>query len=412
MPGAAARPAMRPGVIVMTLTLLLGIQPVTTDLYLPALPGIAGVFGAPMSAVQLTLSALIICFGIGQLICGPLSDRHGRRPVLLGGLSLYAVASVASTLAPSIEALIAWRALQGLAMAAAVTGGRSIVRDLYAPAEGARVMSRALTGLGVIAFVGPLLGGLIASHFAWSAVLLVLAVYGVVTLAYVALRFEESIPQRDPSATQPGPWWRNVRAVAAHPTFRAFCLLSAASYGGLFVMLASSSFVLIEVLGLSRIAYGACISSFSLAYIAGTFLCRRLLQRRGLRAAVALGGWLSIGGGLSMAGLTLAGIAEPWALILPQWLYMLGHGIHQPCAQAGALGPFPEKAGTAAALSGFAMMATAFVVGLVLGGTLGGSVLPWSLGVGGFGVVIALTAWTLVQRHGEVAVPPVTQAAA
>ena len=124
---------MSPATVVVLLTLLLGIQPITTDLYLPALPTVQASLGASIAAAQLTLSALVICFGLGQLVCGPLSDRFGRRPVLLGGLVLYCVASVFGAAAPSIEALIAWRALQGAAMAAAVTCGRSIIRDLYEP---------------------------------------------------------------------------------------------------------------------------------------------------------------------------------------------------------------------------------------------------------------------------------------
>lgn len=392
---------MTPGVIILTLTLLLGIQPVTTDLYLPALPGIARDFAAPMGAAQLTLSALILCFGFGQIACGPLADRHGRRPVLLAGLALYTLAAIASAFAPDIEWLIAARALQGFGMAAAVTGGRSIVRDLYAPAEGARAMSKAMTGLGVIAFASPTLGGLLATAFGWPSAMLALAVFGAATLAHIAWRFEETLERPDPQATRLGPWLHNMGRVVAHPTFRAFALLGSATYGGLYTMLAASAFVFIEHLGLSRTAYGLVISSFSLAYILGTMLCRRLLVARGLRGAVAAGGALSLVGGGSMALLSLAGVDQAWAIIVPQWLFMIGHGIHQPCAQVGAVGPFPDKAGVAAALSGFAMMLTAFVVGLVLGRTLGQDSWPLTLGVGGFGAAVALAAWTVVQRHGE-----------
>ncbi len=392
---------MTPAVVVLVLTLLLGIQPITTDLYLPALPGIARELGAPMAGAQLTLSALILAFGFGQLACGPLADRYGRRPVLLWGLGLYTVASLGSAFSPSIEWLIALRALQGVAMAAAVTCGRSIIRDLYQPTEGAAVMSRAMTGLGVIAFASPTLGGFIAAAFGWQHALAVLAVFGVIALAVIAWRFEESLPAKDPRATRLGPWLANLRAVVGHPTFRAFTLLASATYGGLFTMLAASSFVFIDLLGTSRQAYGLTISSFSLAYICGTLLCRRLLARHGLRGAVSIGAWFSLAGGLSMALLSLAGVASPWAIIVPQWVYMIGHGINQPCAQAGAVGPFPDKAGVAAALSGFAMMVVAFAVGVVLGETLGRSALPLTLGVGLGGVVVALTAWTLVRRHGE-----------
>jgi DHA1 family bicyclomycin/chloramphenicol resistance-like MFS transporter len=166
-------------------------------------------------------------------------------------------------------------------------------------------------------------------------------------------------------------------------------------------MLAGSSFVFIGVLGVGRAAFGAILGSFSIAYICGTVLCRRLLHDHGLRGTVRIGAWFSLAGGLGMAALSLAGVHSVWAILLPQYLYGIGHGIHQPCGQAGAIGPFPEKAGTAASLSGFVMTATAFGAGLWLGSNLDGTVYPLTLSIGAFSVVVALVAWTLVQRHGE-----------
>jgi MFS transporter, DHA1 family, multidrug resistance protein len=394
---------MTPVVVVLMLVLLLGIQPVTTDLYLPALPSLPHALGASVSQAQLTLSVLIMCFGLAQLVCGPLADRFGRRPVLLAGMALYTMASVLAALSPGIGWLIAWRALQGAAMAAAVTCGRSIVRDLFEPHEGARVMSKALGGLGLIALLCPLIGGMIMHWFSWHAALMALALFGAATLAFVAGRFEETASQLNPSATRPAPLWQNWKQIAGHPTFVAYTLLLAGTYGGLFIMLAASSFVYIDVLGLSRVSYGAVLATNSGAYILGTMLCRRLLLRRGLRATVAVGGVLSLSGGVLLAALSLAGAYEwsVWTVIAPQWLFALGHGIHQPCGQAGAVGPFRDKAGTAASLSGFCMMLTAFFIGLWLGRSLNGTVFPLTLGVATFSLVVATVAWTLVQRHGD-----------
>jgi DHA1 family bicyclomycin/chloramphenicol resistance-like MFS transporter len=391
---------MSPAVVVVMLTLLLGIQPITTDLYLPALPTLQRELGASVNAAQLTLSVLIACFGLGQLVCGPLADRHGRRPVLLGGLALYTVASVMSTRSGSIDALIGWRALQGAAMAAAVTCARSIVRDLYQPHEGARVMSRALTGLGIIAMTSPIVGGIVVQWLHWQAALLVLALFGAAALALVALQYQETVPLRNPQATRLATLLKNWSAVLTNPTFRAWVALLCCTFGGLFFLLAGSSFVFIEVLGSSRVAYGVILATSSLAYVAGTWLCRRLLLSHGLRGAVRRGAWFSLAGGLGMAVLSLAGVYSVWAIIVPQWLYAIGHGIHQPCGQAGAVGPFPEKAGTAASVSGFLMMLTASGVGLWLGRSLNGTVFPVTLGVGVFSVLVTLVAWTLVQRHG------------
>ncbi|MCY7305792.1 MAG: MFS transporter, partial [Rhodoferax sp.] len=122
---------MSAGVVVLILSALLGIQPITTDLYLPALPALTSGFAAPMAQAQLTLTALLLAFGLSQLVWGPLSDRFGRRPVLLLGLSAYIVAAIGSALAPSMELLIVWRTVQGAAMGAGVMAARAIIRDLY-----------------------------------------------------------------------------------------------------------------------------------------------------------------------------------------------------------------------------------------------------------------------------------------
>ena len=400
---SAARTAMRPGVVVLMLTLLLGLQPITTDLYLPALPTIQQALGATIGATQLTLSALIICFGAAQLVAGPLSDRLGRRPVLLGGLAIYSVASVMSALAQGIDALIAWRALQGVGMAAAVTCARSVLRDLYEPQEGAQVMSRALSGLGVIAMLSPLVGGVLVQWFDWHLAFVVLALFSAGSLAYVLLRYEETVPWRNPQATQLRPMLHNWKVVLQHPTFRAWTLMSVLTYGGLFVILAASSFVYIGVLGLSKLGYGLMMASNSLAYIVGTLLCRRWLPRHGLRRTSQRGAVFSLVGGVGMAAVSIAGVHLWWALFLPQCLFAVGHGLQQPCGQTGAVGPFPEKAGAAASLSGFAMMLGAFGVGLWLGQRLDGTVYPLSFGVAAAGIGLALVAFTLVQRDGEMA---------
>jgi DHA1 family bicyclomycin/chloramphenicol resistance-like MFS transporter len=189
--------------------------------------------------------------------------------------------------------------------------------------------------------------------------------------------------------------------VLRHPTFWAFSALSTATYGGLFTFLAASSFVFIEVLSLSTTQFGLLMFSMSLAYIAGTFLCRRLLQRWGLRRTVAIAGVLSLSGGSLMGLLALAGLHNPWAIMLPFYLFMLAHGIHQPCSQSGAVGPFPQAAGVASALNGFLMMLAAFTMGGWLGRHLDGTVLPLVYGVWFWSALVALAAWTLVQKYGQ-----------
>jgi DHA1 family bicyclomycin/chloramphenicol resistance-like MFS transporter len=392
---------MPPAVIVLLLSLLLGLQPITTDLYLPALPVLTAGFSASMQQAQLTLTALLLAFGVSQLVWGPLSDRFGRRPILLIGLSAYVLAAVGSSLAPSMTALIVWRTVQGAAMGAGVMCARAIVRDLYAPVQGAGVMSKGLSGLGVIAFLSAPVGGLMTEAFNWRFALLSLAVFGAVALGLIAWRFEETLQRKNPAALQSVTLMSTWKSILRHPTFLAFSALSAASYGGLFTFLAASSFVFMGVLGLSKTHYGALMALNSLAYIGGTFLCRHWLPRFGVRRSLKWAGVLSLAGGTLMAGLSLAGMQNVWAIMLPQLLFIVGHGIHQPCGQSGAVGPFPHAAGAASAVNGFLMMLAAFAMGSWLGDHMDGTVLPLTLGVWFWSALIALSVWTLVQKYGE-----------
>ncbi|CAN7243375.1 MAG: multidrug effflux MFS transporter [Betaproteobacteria bacterium] len=398
--GAAPPASINPGMAILVLAMLLSIQPVTTDLYLPALPALTRSLGAQMAAAQLTLSGLLLAFGCSQMVWGPLSDRFGRRPILLAGLGIYTVASLGSAFAPTMTLLIVWRIAQGAAMGAVVMCARAIVRDLYTPLDGARAMSKALTGLGIVACICAPLGGVLSEWLGWRAALMALTVYAVATLALVALRLPETLAHRNPKALQPralvGTWMHVLRS----PTFWAFSLQTTATYGGLFTFLAASSFVFIDVLGLTRTQFGWTMASACVAYLAGTFLCRRLLVRQGLLRTVAIAGALSVSGGTLMAAVAFMGWHQPWALLLPFYLFMLGHGIHQPCGQSGAVGPFPKAAGVASALNGFMMMLAAFGIGGWLGMRLDGTVWPLVNGIWFWSVVLALISWTLVQKFG------------
>jgi len=398
--GAAAT-AMSPLLVVIVLSLLLGIQPVATDLYLPALPSLTEGFGATLSQAQLTLTGLLLAFGISQLAWGPLSDRFGRRPILLVGLVLYTLASAGCALAPSMDALVLWRVLQGAATGAVVMVARAMVRDLFVPSDGARMMSKAMTGLGAMACLSAPVGSVLMELTGWRWVMSVVALFGAGVLALIVLRFEETLPVQRRSALSLGTMARNWRTILRNPTFRANSSLATTTYAALFTFLASSSFVFLKVLGLSRLQYGLSMFSMSSMYIVGTFLCRRLLPRVGLRRTLAVGGALALAGGTAMGVLALAGVQGAMAILGPLWMFMLSHGINQPCSQSGCVAPFPQSAGAASALNGFIMMCAAFGIGGWIGTHLDGTVFTLTNGFWFWSVIVALICWTLAQRHGE-----------
>ncbi len=403
----AAPAAAAPGVALSThtvaaaLALLLGLQPVLTDLYLPALPLLARELAAPMSAAQLTMSALILAFGLSQLVWGPVADRFGRRPVLLGSLALLVLAGIGAALASHIGWLIFWRAAQGATLAAAVVCARAMVRDLYEPHQGARVMSFGLSGLGLLAIGSPLAGGLLAMTMGWRSTLAAAAAFSLCVLLFVWRAVPETLARRNPRALHGPTLARNAAQVLSNPTFRAWALLVTATYGGLFTLLAASSFTYIETLGLTPAQYGLAMAAGSGSYMIGTFFCRRWLLRWGLLGAVRRGALFSLAGGLGMLICVLQPtLASVPVVLAAQCLFAFGHGIHQPCGQTGAVGPFPQMAGVAAALAGCLLALVAFAVGLWLGQAMDGTLRPMALGVAFWGLITAVVAWTLVQRHG------------
>ena len=357
MSGAAGR---RGVTFALLLPLLLAAQPVATDSYLPALPAIA----LEMGAASATLTVFVLCFGIGQLPCGPLSDRFGRRPVLLAGLACYALAALGCVLATSVPMLVVCRGLQGFAMAAILVCARAAVRDLYPAHEGPHVMARGLTGLGVVALIAPLAGAFAVQWGGWRWVLGGMAVYAAILWLLCLRYFGETRQQRAPEVSGTATSG-SLRDVFASQRFRAWASLAATTYGGVFAFLLLSPMVYIGYLGFSPAMYGWIPAGGSLVYVFSTTLCRRLLHRVGAVRAVQLASMLSVGGPLiQLVGCWLLPLS-PWPLLVGHAVYVMGHGIHQPCGQAGAVGDLPHLAGRAVSWSGFGMMLVAFVIGQI-----------------------------------------------
>lgn len=398
-------------VTVVALGMLLGLQPITTDLYLPALPQMQRALGVSPSAAQLTLSVLVLAFGVGQLVWGPVADRIGRRPVLRWGLSLFVLASGLTCIASSLSLMVAARAAQGACLAAAVVCGRAMIRDLYAPVDGARMMTWGMAGLGLIALAGPIIGGVTATHLGWRSTLATVGIFGALTLLFVVWRLPETLPpERRTVHAHPAQllhdWW----TIAQHPTFQAHTLLTSSTYAGLFACLAASSFVFIDLLDCTGQIYGVVMASLSLSYLVGVSWCRRLLTQRGLIGTVRIAGLVTLSAGLWMAGVSAitaltTGPPTLYGLLPGMWLYACAHGIHQPCGQTGIVSAFARHAGAASALSGFVLATVAFGVSAVLAACMklplwANTIHPMSLAMA---VGAACTAWValnLVQRNG------------
>ncbi len=365
--------------LLMLITAFLMMQPLSTDLYLASFPGLASGFQVPASTVQLTLSLFVIGFGGAQLIIGPLSDRFGRRPVLLIGLALYVAATIVCGLAPTIEVLIAGRFLQSLGCCSAVMIARAIVRDAYDPEHSVRIIARASTWLSLAPILGPILGSWLQVTFGWRAAFAALGIFSACVMAITFFRLPETNLHKNPQATALRGLLANYRLVLGSREFWTYALPGALSYGAIFSFISGSSFILIQVLDVPTAWFGFCFAFGVTGYMAGTIVCRRMQPTLGTTRTFYLGTGLSLAAGIVFLAAVAAGMVH-WALILAvMFMTMAAHGINFPIAQSCSVTPFARQAGTAAGLMGALSMAVAFVVGTIVGATHNGTLYPLAI---------------------------------
>ncbi len=380
--------ALRPDTFRLTvlLALLTSMGPLSTDMYLPSLPDISRVFGTDDARTQLTLSVFLFGFAAGMLIYGPLADRLGRKPVLLSGLALFVLASIGCTFSPSIEALIAGRFVQALGAAGPVVLARAIVRDLYRGAEAGRMLSHMGAIMGLVPAIAPVLGGVLHDAFGWRVIFAIIAALGLALLALGAFSLPETLKSANRKPPSPGQILRDYRHLLQNSGFRFYVACASLSFAGLFAFISGSSFVLQDNYGLSPQLYGLSFAFMVAGYIAGTLTGARLTMRLGLDGVIELGAVFLLFGGIGMALLTFNDIAGAWDIIFPMALYSAGVGMVLPQSMAGAMTPFPEKAGTASSLLGFVQ---------TLSGAFAGILAGHILAVGAMGMVLIIAILSL-----------------
>jgi DHA1 family bicyclomycin/chloramphenicol resistance-like MFS transporter len=376
------------------LTGLVAFGPLSTDLYLPSLPGIARDLMADASAVQLTLSVFLLGFAVGQVLYGPLSDRFGRRPVLLGGIAIYLAGTAACALAPSIHALIAARFVQAVGACSGVVLARAIVRDLFAPERAASVMAYMGSAMAIGPMIGPVIGGQLEIRLGWRANFILLALFGVAMLAAVLAALRETNRNRDPAALSPRRMLGNFREMLRARRFLGCTLTAAFVYGGLFTFISVSAFVLIDVVGLTPDLYGFSFAAMVAGYMVGALSAGRVVQHLGVDRVMLSGGILAAGSGLVLA--VLAWLAGPAIsvveIVVPMMVYGAGVGWVLPASSAAAVGAYPDRAGAASSLLGVIQMCVAAGIGALVGHLLDGTARPmgFAIAVCGLGTLAAI----------------------
>lgn len=342
------------------------IGPLSTDMYLPTFPLLADVFGASVGEVQLTLSVFTFTIAGCQLVYGPLTDRYGRKPVLISGLLVFGVASFACLFAGNIDDLILYRFIQALGVCAAIVVPRAMVRDLYQREMAAKQLSRMGTIMGFAPAIAPILGGYLATFYGWQSVFVFLGCAGFLVTFAVIFLIDESHLAKDKNALRPGHIYRNYKALAKSPEFMGFAVSGGLCFGGLFAFISGSPLVLIEVFGVAADHFGYFFGMGVLGFMIGTVIGPALTARHGLIYSLKIGTRISAVGGSLMLAAALFEIDHIAAVMGPMVVFSIGLGLVLPQSQAGAMAPFPEKAGLASAFMGFLMMGFAAVLGYVI----------------------------------------------
>ncbi|HEY7204720.1 MAG TPA: multidrug effflux MFS transporter [Methylomirabilota bacterium] len=381
------------------LTAVVGLGALSIDMFLPSLPAIATVFAAPPATVQLTVTLFLMAFAASQLVYGPVSDRYGRRGVLIAGLALYAAAGLACALASSIGVLIGARVLQALGGGAGPVVARAVIRDLHGPERAARVFSYMAMVQSLNPMLAPVLGGYVHETFGWRAVFLVHAGAGTLFVALMAAGVHETNVRRDPTALQPGAMGRNVAILLSDRAYLSYVLVNALMFGGQFAFISGSSFVLIGVLGVSPSVFGICFGTVALGIMTGTFLSGRFGGRLGLDQTIFCGVSLGAAAGVVLALLAWSGILSVAAIVAPMYVFAVGLGLTLPNGTAGAIGPFPRMAGLAAAVASFLQMTGSALYSVAVGHFDDGTARPMTTAIALAGVGALACFWRLRRRR-------------
>jgi len=391
-----ARTGPRPPV--WLLVAMIGIGPFTMQVLVPSLPAMGHDLGASTATVQLTVTLYLIAIGLGQLIYGPLSDRFGRRPLLMGGFALYAVASLGAALAPEVTGVIVARMFQAVGACAGAVLSRAVIRDAWPRDEAASVLGYVTMGMTVAPMFAPIVGSLLEIQFGWRATMLACLAFAIPLTISCWLRLPETLatPQRLQGL---GAMLGAYRGMWAIDVFRAYAWIVTFATGVFFAFLGGAPYVVVQGMGYSPVTFAIAFASISVCFAGGSWIAGHYARRLGVMRLMEIGVAINVGGSLLVAVMVLLLPPHLLGFFIPMGLVATGNGILQPTAFAGALSAKPQLAGTASALVGAMQMmagaALTFLVGIIEHGSGIGTAL--AMAVAGIG------AWLALRRARQVA---------
>jgi DHA1 family bicyclomycin/chloramphenicol resistance-like MFS transporter len=355
------------------------------------LPSLIARFQSEAGVAQLTISLSLLGLAVSQLVLGPLSDRYGRRPVVLGGLALAAVASLIAMFAGTITGLVAARVAQALGASTGQVIGRAIVRDLYARERAASVLGMVTSAVVVMPMMAPLIGGLLDSGFGWQSIFVFMAAISFAVLAWAALALPET-HQPSPTAFAPARIAVDLGALAASPRFFGYILAVALGSAPFYTFMGGAPYVIITQMGRSSAEYGIWFALSAIGFMAGNVSAARFAPRFGIDRMIRWGILVTVAGTiLPIACWLIEPQIGPLAVFLPQAVISYGNGLLLPTAVAGAVSIRPEIAGTASGITGATQMTIGAVATQLVSHALAGAetALPMLLLMLGFGLATA-----------------------
>lgn len=345
----------------ITLVFATATAALSTNLFLPSLPGMAVYFNTEYGIIQLTVSLYLAAQAVLQLGIGPASDRFGRRPVMLFGFTLFVISTLAAIWAPNIEILLLCRLFQAFAVCGMVLS-RAIVRDTAEPADAASRLGYVMMCMTVAPMLGPMVGGILDGIYDWRASFYMMAAFGAVTIIIVYKDLGETNPYKSSSM---------LAQIKAYPEviksrrFWGYSLTAAFASGAFFAFIGGGPFVSTEILGLSPTLYGIYFGILSIGYALGSFISSRFTRQVGINRMMLAGAIIGFAGMLVCFGLFLLGINHPLSLFGPMFLQSVGSGLVQPNAATGMVSIRPRLAGSASGLGGSIQIAGGAVLSLL-----------------------------------------------
>ena len=353
--------------LTMLLSLLVSFGPLSVDLYVPSMPEVARIMNAPGSQVQLTISLYLAGFALGQILYGPISDRFGRKPAIIGAFLLYSASSILCLGSTDLETLVIGRFLQGLGVSGSSVVARAVVRDLYEGHHASLQFSTMNMFMGLMPIFAPLMGGVLATFFGWHSVFIFQLCAATATVLLVIFCLAES---HRGTRISPLEILRSYGVITLNKAFLANMAVGALAYSGLFAWIVGSPFVMQSIVGLSPLGFSICYAAACSGFIVGGWIGTRLVVSHGLNEMAGIGATFCAGASLCMLASAALGIALPVTLTLPMGVYFIGLAILLAQSTAAALMPFPKQAGTASSLLGFVQQCGGVIMGTLVGRSL------------------------------------------